>query len=145
MKTERFAPIGGLEQTLPWSWYYSDDIYALEKERIFCREWLCVGREEELPAPGDFRVLDVVGESIILLRNRQGALRAFYKVCRHSGARPCRTDEAAPVGMAVNGGLIAARSILCPYHQWSYDLDGHLVAPPHMANAPVVDKSALRL
>jgi hypothetical protein len=81
MKVEVTAPIGGLEQTLPSSWYYADDIYALEKERIFCREWLCVAREEELPAPGDFRIVDVVGESIILVRNRQGALRAFYNVC----------------------------------------------------------------
>jgi Rieske 2Fe-2S family protein len=145
MNAESISPVGGLEQTLPSSWYYSNDIHALEKERIFCREWLCVAREEELPGPGDFRVLDVVGESILLLRNRQGALRAFYNVCRHRGARLCRTDESAPVGMAVNGGVIAARSILCPYHQWSYDLDGHLVATPHMANTPGFDKSAISL
>jgi Rieske 2Fe-2S family protein len=145
MNAESISPIGGLEQTLPSSWYYSNEIHALEKERIFCREWLCVAREEELPGPGDFRVLDVVGESILLLRNRQGALRAFYNVCRHRGARLCRTDESAPVGMAVNGGVIAARSILCPYHQWSYDLDGHLVATPHMANTPGFDKSAISL
>jgi Rieske 2Fe-2S family protein len=145
MNAESISPIDGLEQTLPSSWYYSNEIHALEKERIFCREWLCVAREEELPGPGDFRVLDVVGESILLLRNRQGALRAFYNVCRHRGARLCRTDESAPVGMAVNGGVIAARSILCPYHQWSYDLDGHLVATPHMANTPGFDKSAISL
>jgi Rieske 2Fe-2S family protein len=145
MNAESISPVGGLEQTLPSSWYYSNDIHALEKERIFCREWLCVAREEELPGPGDFRVLDVVGESILLLRNRQGALRAFYNVCRHRGARLCRTDESAPVGMAVNGGVIASRSILCPYHQWSYDLDGHLVATPHMANTPGFDKSAISL
>jgi Rieske 2Fe-2S family protein len=145
MNSESVSPIGGLEQTLPSSWYYADDIYALEKERIFCREWLCVAREEELPEPGDFRVLDVVGESIILVRNRQRALRAFYNVCRHRGARLCRTDEAAPAGMAVHGGVIAARSILCPYHQWSYDLDGHLVAAPHMGDVPGFDKSAISL
>src|SRR5258708_37741287 len=111
MKPESVSPIGGLEQTLPSSWYYCDDVYALEKERIFCREWLCVAREEELQAPGDFRVLDVVGESILLVRNRQGALRAFYNVCRHRGARLCRTDEAAPAGMAVHGGGIAGRTL----------------------------------
>jgi len=145
MSAESVSPIGGLEQTLPSSWYYRDDIYALEKERIFCREWVCVAREEELPAPGDFRVVDVVGESILLVRNRQGALRAFYNVCRHRGARLCRTDEAAPAGMAVHGGVIAARSILCPYHQWSYDLDGHLLAAPHMGAVPGFDKSTVRL
>jgi Rieske 2Fe-2S family protein len=145
MKVEVTAPIGGLEQTLPSSWYYADDIYALEKERIFCREWLCVAREEELPAPGDFRILDVAGESIILVRNRQGALRAFYNVCRHRGSRLCRTDGAAPAGMAVQGGVIAGRSILCPYHQWAYDLDGHLVAAPHMSDVPGFDKAAISL
>ena len=77
MNAESVSPVGGLEQTLPSSWYYADDIYALEKERIFCREWLCAAREEELPAAGDFRVLDVLGESIIVVRNRQGVVRAF--------------------------------------------------------------------
>jgi Rieske 2Fe-2S family protein len=145
MNAESVAPVGGLEQTLPSDWYYRDDVYALEKERIFCREWLCVAREEELPAAGDFRILDVVGESIILVRNRQGALRAFYNVCRHRGSRLCRTDDSKPVGMAVHGGVIGARSILCPYHQWSYDLDGHLVAAPHMSDAAGFDKSAISL
>lgn len=137
--------IEGLEETLPSSWYHAEDIYAREKERIFCREWLCVAREEELPEPGDFLVLDVVGESILLVRNRKGLLRAFYNVCRHRGARLCRTDEGPPVGMAVHGGVIAGRSILCPYHQWSYDLDGHLVATPHMSKAAAFDKSGISL
>src|SRR6202022_1225650 len=105
MKVEVSAPIGGLEQTLPSSWYYGDDIYALEKERIFCREWLCAAREEELPGAGDFRVLDVVGESIILVRNRQGKLRAFYNVCRHRGSRLCRGEQTRPVGMGGRGGV----------------------------------------
>ena len=137
--------VEGLEETLPSSWYHAEDIYAREKERIFCREWLCVAREEELPEPGDFLVLDVVGESILLVRNRKGLLRAFYNVCRHRGARLCRTDEGPPVGMAVHGGVIAGRSILCPYHQWSYDLDGHLVATPHMSKAAAFDKSGISL
>lgn len=145
MSVESVSSLSGLEQTLPSSWYYADDIYAQEKERIFCREWLCAGREEELPAPGDFRVLDIVGESIILVRNRRGVLRAFYNVCRHRGSRLCRTDEAPIAGMAVQGGVIAGRSILCPYHQWAYDLDGQLVAAPHMGNVPGFDKSTISL
>ncbi len=145
MKVESLTPIGGLEQTLPSSWYYSEDIHAREKERIFFREWLCVARQEEVPNAGDFRVLDVAGESILLVRNREGVLRAFYNVCRHRGARLCRADEAGPPGLAVQGGVVAARSILCPYHQWSYDLDGRLVAAPHMGAVPGFDKSAVRL
>jgi Rieske 2Fe-2S family protein len=145
MKVESLTPMGGLEQTLPSSWYYAEDIHALEKERIFCREWLCVARAEELPKSGDFRVLEVAGESILLVRNRDGLLRGFYNVCRHRGARLCRTDEAAPPGLAVQGGVVAGRSILCPYHQWSYDLDGRLVAAPHMGSVAGFEKSAVSL
>ncbi|HUI59649.1 MAG TPA: aromatic ring-hydroxylating dioxygenase subunit alpha [Steroidobacteraceae bacterium] len=145
MNANSIAPIGGLEQTLPSSWYYSDEIWALEKERIFFREWFCAAREEELPGPGAHRVLDIAGESIILVRNRQGVLRAFYNVCRHRGARLCRADEPAIAGLAVQGGVVAGRSILCPYHQWSYDLDGHLNAAPHLGAVPGFDKSTISL
>jgi glycine betaine catabolism A len=144
--SETIAPIGGLEQTLPSRWYSDEKIFRLEKERVFAREWICVGREEDLAAPGDFRLLDVVGESILLVRNRLGALKAFYNVCRHRGAQLCRTAGAAPTpGMAVQGGVTAARSIVCPYHQWAYDLDGRLIAAPHMAEVLGFDKSAINL
>src|SRR5580704_15584891 len=76
-------PVAGLEPTLPSSWYRSEKVFGLEKERIFFREWLCVGREEELPSPGSHRVLDVLGESVILVRNRENQLRAFYNVFSH--------------------------------------------------------------
>lgn len=145
MSVEPLTSIGGLEQTLPSRWYFAEEIYALEKERIFCREWLCVAREEELPSTGDYKVLDIVGESIILVRNRKGVLRAFYNVCRHRGARLCRTDDSAPPGLAVQGGVVAGRSILCPYHQWAYDLDGQLVAAPHMGNVTGFEKSGVSL
>ena len=78
-----------LEQTLPSEYYCTAEVYARERERIFCREWVCVGREAELPNPGDSRLLDVAGESVILVRNDAGALRGFYNVCRHRGAQLC--------------------------------------------------------
>ncbi len=139
------APLAGLEKTLPSTWYYSDETFRLEKERIFCREWLCAAREEEIPNPGDHLLLDVLGESVLVVRNRHGALRAFYNVCRHRGARLCRGDADAAPGAAVQGGVIAGRSILCPYHQWSYDLDGKLIAAPHLAGVSGFDKSAIHL
>ncbi|HZO21167.1 MAG TPA: aromatic ring-hydroxylating dioxygenase subunit alpha [Steroidobacteraceae bacterium] len=145
MKTSEVAIIPGLEQTLPSSWYYSEEVYRLERERIFCREWLCAARAEELPNPGDYRVQDIVGESILLVRNREGTLRAFYNVCRHRGSRLCRADGRGPTGMAVQGGLIAGRSIMCPYHQWTYDLDGHLIAAPHLGSVTGFDKSEISL
>jgi Rieske 2Fe-2S family protein len=123
-----------LQRTLPTSWYRSADIFRIEKERIFCREWVAVCREEQLPHAGDAQVLSVLGESILLVRNREGQLRAFYNVCRHRGARLCRDADAkvAPGRVSLPGGVTARRLVVCPYHQWSYDLNGSLVAAPHL-------------
>jgi len=131
----------GLEPTLPSGWYRYARVFAAEKERIFCREWLCAGREEQLAAPGACRVLDVCGESIILLRNRDGELRAFYNVCRHRGTRLCREAGTQP---PLAGGVAAGR-ITCPYHQWTYDLDGRLIAAPHLSGEPDFDKGLFSL
>jgi Rieske 2Fe-2S family protein len=136
-----------LQRTLPTSWYRSSEIFRIEKERLFCREWLAVCREEELPRPGDSLVLDVLGESILLVRNREGQLRAFYNVCRHRGSRLCRdADEPLAAGrVALAGGIIGGRLIVCPYHQWSYDLNGALVAAPHLGAGTGFDKQEYRL
>ena len=137
-------PLAGLEPTLPSSWYRSAEVFALEKERIFCREWLCVGRAEELPEPGDHRVLELLGESLILVRNRAGELRAFYNTCRHRGTRLCREVAAGSAAAALPGGIGGGR-ITCPYHQWSYDLDGRLLSAPHLSAAAGFDKSLFSL
>jgi Rieske 2Fe-2S family protein len=123
-----------MEVSLPSNWYHDEAIFKIEKERLFCREWICVGRDEELPKPGDHLVLDVLGESILLLRNRDGELRAFYNVCRHRGARLCKPagETADPWRVNLPGGVSAGRMIVCPYHQWSYDFNGALVAAPHL-------------
>jgi glycine betaine catabolism A len=135
-----------LEPTLPTFWYRRAAVYALEQERIFFREWLCVGREEELPRPGAHRVLDVCGQSIVLVRNAEGALRAFYNVCRHRGARLCSPSGAdqAAVGLAVKGG-VSSGMIICPYHAWTYDLDGQLLRAPHLAREAGFDASQVQL
>jgi len=127
-----------LEQTLPSEYYRAPEVYARERERIFCCEWLCVGREAELPNSGDSKVLDVLGESILLLRNEAGALRGFYNVCRHRGAQLCGT---LIPGRATPGGVLGKR-IRCPYHSWSYSLDGELLATPSIQG---VDRSKFSL
>jgi Rieske 2Fe-2S family protein len=136
--------LGGLEPTLPSSWYTTEGVFALEKQRIFCRDWICVARAEELAAPGAWRVLNVLGESLLLLRNRAGELRAFYNVCRHRGTRLCRDPADSPARTALPGGIAGGR-ITCPYHQWSYDFDGHLVTAPHLGTEPGFDKSRFSL
>ena len=129
-----------LEITLPSSWYLDEDIFALEREHIFFREWLCVGRQEDLPGPGAHRLLDIHGESVILLRNGQNQLRAFYNVCRHRGARLCVDDGAS----LVKGG-ISSKFITCPYHAWSYDLDGQLVRARDMPEDCDFDAADIQL
>jgi len=118
-----------LERTLPRNAYFADAIWQREKERIFGREWACAGRAEELPAPGDYRVLDLAGESLLVVRTKAGALRAFYNVCRHRGCRlvldPPATPHAAPAGHF-------AGAIRCPYHAWTYTLDGELRTAPFL-------------
>jgi len=122
-----------LQKSLPTSYYLSEEIYKREVERIFCREWFCAGREEQLQKPGDFVVLDVVGESILVVRTKAGEIKAHYNVCRHRGARLCETTaEAAADGVKVSGGVLGANGIRCPYHQWTYALDGKLLNAPHL-------------
>jgi Rieske 2Fe-2S family protein len=134
------------EKSLPSSWYHSAAIFQIEKERLFCREWFCVAREAELPLPGDHRVLDLFGESVLLVRNRTGDLRAFYNVCRHRGARLCRAEGDRDVwGVALAGGVGGGRLIVCPYHRWSYDLEGALVSAPHLAVGPEFAKADFHL
>jgi glycine betaine catabolism A len=136
----------GLEPTLPSSWYRSARVFELEKERIFCREWLCVAREEEVAEPGTWRVLEVAGESILLLRNREGRLNAFYNVCRHRGARLCRSPAEAVSGgqLRMSGGVAGGR-ITCPYHGWTYDFDGRLVAAPYLTTEPDFERGLFSL
>ena len=126
-------PEGTLQKSLPSSYYLSEEIFAREKEAIFCHEWFCAGREEQLPNAGDYRVLEVAGESILVVRTKEGELKAHYNVCRHRGARLCQmpgsrnSDE-----IKLSGGVLGPNGIRCPYHQWTYSLDGHLLKAPHL-------------
>lgn len=116
--------------TLPGRYYTSEAIFADERERIFGRRWLCVGRASDIPRPGDYAVAQVGGESLIVVRGKDGRARAFYNVCRHRGTRLCSVDRGHFVG-----------GIACPYHAWTYGLDGALLAAPHMADVGWFDKA----
>lgn len=125
----------GLERTLPREAYLSPEAFAREQERILCREWVCVGREEELAAAGDYIVKDVAGESILLVRARDGGLRAHYNVCRHRGSRlvpECGSGR-------FSGG------IRCPYHSWTYTLEGELRTAPFLDEADGLARAELSL
>src|SRR5262245_18706067 len=132
----------GLQQSLPTVSYLSPEIFAQEKERIFFREWICAGREEQLLNPGDSLVLDVLGESVLVVRSKNGQLKAHYNVCRHRGSRLCNEDAH---GVKLIGGVTAAGTIRCPYHLWTYSLDGELLSAPHLREADGLDKKDFSL
>jgi glycine betaine catabolism A len=113
------------EKTLAARWYVSPEIFAAERETIFARDWICVGRAEDLTSAGDYRLAEVAGESLILVRGADGQLRAFYNVCRHRGSRVCEVESGHFTG-----------SIQCPYHAWTYALDGALRVARNMAEVP---------
>ena len=107
-------------RAMPKSVYTSPDFAAAEVQHIFAKEWLCAGRADALTEPGDYLTLKIAGEPVIVLRDRDGALRGLSNVCRHRMS-------------TLLEGRGHVRSIVCPYHAWTYNLDGSLRAAPAMA------------
>jgi glycine betaine catabolism A len=122
-----------LERTLPRAAYLDAEIFGLERERIFTREWVCVGRAESVAGPGEYVVIQVAGESVLLVRGRDAVLRAFYNVCRHRGCELVLTGADAPaVPESTGSSGTFATGIRCPYHSWTYSLDGSLRSAPFL-------------
>ena len=107
-------------RTMPREAYTSEAVLAEERERVFARGWNCVGRASPLAQPGDYMVREVAGESLIVLRDKTGTVRAFFNVCRHRGTRLCR-EASRRFG----------ETIQCSYHAWTYGTDGRLVGSAH--------------
>jgi len=120
-----------LIHTLTGREYSSDEVYQLERAQIFHQSWFYVCRDDRLE-PGDRFVADVAGESVLLVKDREGDLHAHANVCRHRGARLC--EENGPGSKA---------GITCPYHAWTYSLDGRLIGTPHLG-ANEVDRDSPR-
>lgn len=124
---DRHRPGFALER----DFYTSAEIFAREQESIFRRNWVFVGHSCEIPARGDYFTYDVGGAPMIIIRDREGRVGALHNVCRHRGSLVC-TQEAGN-----------AQRLVCPYHAWSYGLDGALVGAPMMGEA--FDKSGYGL
>jgi Rieske 2Fe-2S family protein len=124
------APRWTPKPTLAGSDYTSAEVYDQERERVWWGDWVCVGRTEDVPNPGDYLVRDLAGESIFITRNDAGELRGFYNVCSHRGTR--FVDEP---------GGHARKVFVCPYHAWSYDLNGCLVGSPNVQEDETFDRS----
>lgn len=106
-------------QAMPVSVYTSPDFLALEQSEIFAKNWICAGRADSLKNPGDYQTFEIAGEPIIVLRDNDGTLRALSNVCRHRMS-------------VLLEGRGSVRAISCPYHAWTYNLDGRLRGAPAM-------------
>jgi phenylpropionate dioxygenase-like ring-hydroxylating dioxygenase large terminal subunit len=120
-----------------WSlpaWTYSDpEFFDAEVARVIRPSWQVVCHVSDVPHPGDFHTLDYVGESVVVVRGREGELRAFTNVCRHRGAR------------LLDGPSGCAKKLVCPYHAWTYDLDGRLTGIPLRETYGALDTAKLGL
>jgi len=105
---------------LPGGLYTRDDVFAADMEVFFNRHWIAIGLECEVPEPGDVHVVELGKSSVIVLRDDDNALRAYRNVCRHRGSR------------LLGPGPAIVSKLVCPYHQWTYELTGELLNAPHM-------------
>jgi Rieske 2Fe-2S family protein len=116
-------------KTLSQRYFVAPEIFAEEQKKIFSEQWVLVGHQSQIAKTGDYFISEVAGESLIVVRDKRGAIHAFYNVCRHRGSRLVENR---------NGH---ASAIQCPYHAWSYGGDGRLLGAPHMDNVPGFDKA----
>jgi Rieske 2Fe-2S family protein len=124
---ETYAPGA---RTMPAKYYTSPEILEEERARLFPSMWHCAGRASAVPESGDFLTREIAGESIIVVRGKAGEIRAFFNVCRHRGTRMC---------MQATGHF--SETIQCPYHAWTYGVDGRLIGAPHMNEVEGFDKN----
>ena len=119
-------------RTLPFDWYSDPAVLRLERERIFARAWQYAGRADQVAEPGAFFTCDLGGVPVVVVRGKDGELRAFFNVCRHRGSLVCEGEG-------------RRETLQCPYHAWTYDLDGSLRAAPRSDREPGFDKDGLGL
>jgi len=101
--------------SLEQKFYTDPDFYKLDLENIFYRDWLFVGHDCELPKTGSYMTVQVGAYPVVIVRDSQGTIRAFHNSCRHRGSRICAAEKGT------------AAKLVCPYHQWTYELDGRLL------------------
>jgi Rieske 2Fe-2S family protein len=134
MRKSRVA-LKKLQSGLPAGWYLDPGHYARELEALWYGRWIAVCREEELGEPGAWRAIRVGSQSLFVLKEVEGGIKAFHNVCRHRGSVLCTAEQ----------GRFERQRIVCPYHSWTYDLKGHLVATPRRMQTPDFDEKKFSL
>jgi phenylpropionate dioxygenase-like ring-hydroxylating dioxygenase large terminal subunit len=130
---EKVSGHDDLPRGLPAWTYFNAELSALEYERIIRPSWQFVCHVNQLKRPGDFATLDMMKDSVIVMRGKDGVIRAFANACRHRGTK------------LLDGSGQCKGRIACPYHGWSYALDGRLVGVPSAETFPGIDKAQLSL
>jgi phenylpropionate dioxygenase-like ring-hydroxylating dioxygenase large terminal subunit len=132
---------------LPPACYTDPDFFAFELEALFGNEWLCLGRSDQVPNPGDYFTTTMADEPLIVVRDTNGAIRVLSAVCQHRGMiitapadRPEAEWTAPPPETSGN-----CRNFRCPYHFWTYDLEGRLVGAPEMHKTTAFSRDDIRL
>lgn len=115
-----YARLDEISATLPSVFYFDREHHERELRRIWHRQWLLVGRADTVAEVGDYRVVNVGDQSVIVTRGNDGRLRAFHNTCRHRGSILCQQSR----------GKFRGQRIVCPYHAWTYSLEGELKATP---------------
>jgi choline monooxygenase len=119
-------------RTLPYDWYVDPAVLRLEQEHVFSRFWQYACRADRVSAPGMFATAHAGSIPVVVVRGRDGELRAFVNVCRHRGFTLCEGEG-------------RRETIQCPYHAWTYDLDGSLRSAPRSDREPGFDRTGLGL
>lgn len=127
-QVERSVAPFGRSRNLPQEAYTSAEVYRWELENLWAASWVCVGRADDLARPGDQKVVRIAGDGILLVRGEDDVLRGFFNVCRHRAHELLAPETCAH-----------ARTIRCPYHGWTYGLDGTLKAAPRTGDEPGFD------
>jgi len=128
------VPSGWDRRGLPgWS-YHSKALLDLEKEQLFRNHWQLLGHASDVPNPGDYMAMDIVGERALVVRGKDGAVRAFHNMCRHRGSRVVADDKGT-----------CRNALVCPFHGWVYNLDGTLRGAARPGSFPDLDKTEFGL
>ena len=127
MSTEPPSALASLEHTLPRASYLDAAAFQREYAAIFECGWVCVGRRDTLTESGDYLAIRLQEQSLLVIKSDNGDLGAFYNVCRHRGTELVPLKDTGPISGQFS------QSIVCPYHAWSYHLDGRLRGTPHLA------------
>ncbi len=126
--TSRMPPADWDRSGLPGWTYFNAELLELEKEELFRKRWQLACHMSDVAAPGDFVTFDVAGERALIVRGRDGAVRAFHNVCRHRGSRVVAADRGH-----------CKSAMICPYHGWAYNLDGSLRGAAQPKSFPSLD------